>query len=118
MNILRLFTHRRREQDLDEEIQTHLAMATRDRIERGDAPHAARQTSGATRGASPEIPQRTARERLLDMAELRALSRLQPRLFGPRRYLDRQPRPTVSGGFRARDRHPRICYRQLFPGIR
>src|SRR5262249_12556698 len=41
MSIWRLFTRGRREQELDEEIQAHLAMATRDRIERGDDPQAA-----------------------------------------------------------------------------
>jgi putative ABC transport system permease protein len=34
----RLFRRKRSDQELDEEIQTHLAMATRDRIERGEAP--------------------------------------------------------------------------------
>jgi putative ABC transport system permease protein len=34
-------SRRRRDQELDEEIQAHLAMAARDRIERGDTPQAA-----------------------------------------------------------------------------
>src|SRR5947199_6369964 len=37
----RLFRRKRSEQELDEEIQAHLAMATRDRIERGEDPEAA-----------------------------------------------------------------------------
>jgi putative ABC transport system permease protein len=41
MSIWRLFTRDRREQDLDEEIQAHLAMAIRARIERGEDPRAA-----------------------------------------------------------------------------
>jgi putative ABC transport system permease protein len=36
-----LFSRRRRDQSLDEEIEAHLAMATRDRIERGEDAHAA-----------------------------------------------------------------------------
>lgn len=34
-------SRRRRDQELDEEIQAHLAMAQRDRVERGETPHAA-----------------------------------------------------------------------------
>jgi hypothetical protein len=37
----RLFRRKRSDQELDEEIQAHLAMATRDRVERGEAPRAA-----------------------------------------------------------------------------
>jgi hypothetical protein len=36
-----LFFRRRGDQELDEEAQAHLAMAARDRIDRGDAPLAA-----------------------------------------------------------------------------
>jgi predicted permease len=36
-----LGSRRRRNRELDEEIQAHLAMAARDRMERGDTPHAA-----------------------------------------------------------------------------
>ncbi|MGH9175326.1 MAG: ABC transporter permease, partial [Vicinamibacterales bacterium] len=38
----RLFSARRRDREIAEEIQTHLDMATRDRIERGESPDAAR----------------------------------------------------------------------------
>lgn len=41
MSIWRLFARGRREQELEEEIQAHLAMAIRDRIERGEDPQAA-----------------------------------------------------------------------------
>ncbi|MBZ5582878.1 MAG: ABC transporter permease [Acidobacteriia bacterium] len=41
MSFLRLFTRARRERELDEEIQAHLAMAARDRVERGADPRAA-----------------------------------------------------------------------------
>src|ERR1035438_9384624 len=37
----RLFRHKRSDQELDEEVQAHLAMATRDRIEGGEEPQAA-----------------------------------------------------------------------------
>ena len=37
----RLFRRKRSDQELDEEIQSHLAMATRDRIELGEDPQAA-----------------------------------------------------------------------------
>jgi predicted permease len=36
-----LFSRRRRDRELEEEIQAHLAMAARDRIERGDTPQSA-----------------------------------------------------------------------------
>jgi len=35
----------RREQELTDEIQSHIAMATRDRIERGEMPQAAKQSA-------------------------------------------------------------------------
>jgi putative ABC transport system permease protein len=41
MSIWPLFSRRRRDQELDEEIQAHLAMATRERTERGEDPQAA-----------------------------------------------------------------------------
>ncbi len=41
MNWKPLFSRRRRNQELDDEIQAHLAMATRDRVERGEEPLAA-----------------------------------------------------------------------------
>lgn len=45
MSIWRLFARERREQDLDEEIRAHLAMATRDRIERGEDPRSAERAA-------------------------------------------------------------------------
>jgi predicted permease len=41
MKMWRRPSRRRHDQDLDEEIQSHLAMATSDRIQRGEEPHAA-----------------------------------------------------------------------------
>jgi putative ABC transport system permease protein len=41
MNWWPLFSRRRRERELDEEIQAHLAMAKRDRTERGESPQSA-----------------------------------------------------------------------------
>src|SRR5688572_11433748 len=41
MGIRRLFDRGRRERELDEELQSHLAMAIRDRIERGEDPREA-----------------------------------------------------------------------------
>lgn len=41
MNMWSMFFRRRRDEELDEEIRAHLAMATRDRIERGEEPRAA-----------------------------------------------------------------------------
>lgn len=41
MNIRSLFGRARRDEELDEEIQAHLAMAVRDRIERGESPQSA-----------------------------------------------------------------------------
>jgi hypothetical protein len=41
VSIWRLFDRRRRDQELNEEIQSHLAMAIRDRIERGEDPREA-----------------------------------------------------------------------------
>ena len=41
MRMWPLVSRRCRDQELEEEIQAHLAMAARDRIEQGDAPHAA-----------------------------------------------------------------------------
>lgn len=41
MNIWSLFSRRGREQELNAEIQAHLSMATRDRIDRGEAPEVA-----------------------------------------------------------------------------
>jgi putative ABC transport system permease protein len=41
MNLTSLFSRKRRNQELDDEIQAHLAMAARDRIERGEDPRAA-----------------------------------------------------------------------------
>ena len=41
MRVWPLFSRRRHDQALDEEIEAHLAMATRDRIERGEDAHAA-----------------------------------------------------------------------------
>lgn len=41
MSILWLFRRGRREQDLEEEIEAHLAMAARERIERGEDPREA-----------------------------------------------------------------------------
>src|SRR5450759_3553994 len=41
MGLGRLFHRKRTNRDLDEEIQAHLAMATRDRIEQGEEPQAA-----------------------------------------------------------------------------
>jgi hypothetical protein len=38
MSKWRVFSRKRRDRELEEEIQAHLAMAARDRIERGDAP--------------------------------------------------------------------------------
>src|SRR2546425_10166644 len=47
---MRWFWRRRRDDDLDEEIRSHLALAVRDRVDRGDAPaaaqHAARREFG------------------------------------------------------------------------
>jgi len=37
-----LFRRRQREEDLDEEVQSHLRMATRDRVEQGESPEQAR----------------------------------------------------------------------------
>jgi hypothetical protein len=41
MRIWQLFRRNRLDNDLDEEIQAHLAMATRERIDRGEEPDAA-----------------------------------------------------------------------------
>ena len=41
LGLERLFHRKRSDQELDEELQAHLAMATRDRIERGEDPRAA-----------------------------------------------------------------------------
>src|SRR5271157_2572722 len=41
MRMWPLIARRRRDRELEEEIQAHLAMAARDRIEQGDTPHAA-----------------------------------------------------------------------------
>src|ERR1035437_4594395 len=41
LGLERLFHRKRSDQELDEELQAHLAMATRDRIERGEDPQAA-----------------------------------------------------------------------------
>ena len=41
LGLERLFHRKRSDQELDEEIQAHLAMATHDRIELGEDPHAA-----------------------------------------------------------------------------
>jgi len=41
LSLDRLFRRKRRHQDLDEEIQAHLAMAMRDRIEQGEDPNSA-----------------------------------------------------------------------------
>src|SRR5260370_19312414 len=45
MNRKPFFPRRRRNQELDEEIQAHLAMATRDRIERGEEPQTAERAA-------------------------------------------------------------------------
>src|SRR5258708_40193092 len=56
-----LFSRRRRNQELDEEIQAHLAMATRDRIERGEEPQAAERAARRELGNRALI-QETTRE--------------------------------------------------------
>ena len=53
MGLGRLFRRKRSDLELEEEIQAHLAMATRDRIERGEDPQA------AARAARREFGNRT-----------------------------------------------------------
>ena len=45
MDWKRLFSRRRKEAEIDEEIQSHLRMAIQDRIERGDSPEQARTSA-------------------------------------------------------------------------
>ena len=45
LDLSRLFHRKRRDEELDEEIQSHLAMATRERIEQGEEPQAAAQAA-------------------------------------------------------------------------
>src|SRR5260370_3240903 len=61
MNRKPLFSRTRRNQELDEEIQVHLAMATRDRIERGEEPQTAERAARCELGNRALI-QETTRE--------------------------------------------------------
>jgi predicted permease len=53
------FSRRRREQEFDEEIQAHFAMAVRDRIERGESPNAAEQAARREFGNRTQVRELT-----------------------------------------------------------
>src|SRR3990172_7534556 len=62
---------RRRERDLDDEVRTHLAMAERDRVERGESPEHARAAARREFGNVMLVKQLTG-----DMSPWRHLDRL------------------------------------------
>src|SRR5256714_2371787 len=59
MNRKPLFSWKRRNQELDEEIEAHLAMAIRDRIERGQEPEAAERAARRELGNRALIQEKT-----------------------------------------------------------